>query len=60
MKLFVFVSDPVSQSPTLSLILDNAAGFKSDLHYDVNRKLPQTIRLEKSDLVAFSNVLEEH
>ena len=36
-----------------------AMGFKSYEHYDVNRKLPKTIKMNNLDLVAFGNDLEE-
>ena len=46
-------------SPPLGMIYDCSVGFKNHLHYDVNRKLPQTIKADNLDLVAFGQALEE-
>ena len=43
----------------LSWLHHCAAGFRSYHHYDVNRKLPKTIKLDDLDLVGFNTSLEE-
>ena len=45
--------------PHTRMIMDCALGFRNDQHYDVNRKLPKTIKADNLDLVAFGNSLEE-
>ena len=46
-------------APPTRRIMDCAMGFKSYQHYDVNKKLPKTIKVDKLDLVAFGNDLEQ-
>ena len=45
--------------PALGMIYECSKGFNNDLHYDVNRKLPQTIKADNLNLVAFGLALEE-
>ena len=45
--------------PRSEMVLDCSIGFKSQLHYDVNRKLPKTIKANNMDLVAFGQTMEE-
>ena len=44
--------------PPTGMIMDCAMGFKNYQHYDVNRKLPKTLKTDNLDLVAFGNDLE--
>ena len=44
--------------PPTRMMLDCAVGFQSYQHYDVNRKLPKTIKMDNLDLVAFGDILE--
>ena len=46
-------------APPTGIMLGCAVGFKSDQHYDINRKLPKTIKMNNLNLVAFGNILEE-
>ena len=45
--------------PSLGTIFDCSVGHKSHIHYDVNRKLPTTIKADRMNLVAFGETLEE-
>ena len=45
--------------PPLGMIYDCSVGFKSHVHYDVNRKLPKTIKIDDLNLVTFGEILEE-
>ena len=45
--------------PALGTIYDCSIGHKSYTHYDVNRKLPIAIKVDRLNLVAFGETLEE-
>ena len=45
--------------PPLGMIYDCSVGFKSHIHYDVNRKLPKTIKIDDLNLVTLGEILEE-
>ena len=45
--------------PPLNMIYDCSVGFKNYRHYDINRKLPKTLKVDNLNLAAFGEILEE-